>query len=106
MSTITSEHDVVSLVRNEFGVALSSEDVSCFPKGTGVVHIYTPKSDEKRVLDLLEDKNCLVTHRHVRRKDDSKNALRVVVRNKASGEVFAENFQQKERYGGVPFEEV
>jgi hypothetical protein len=106
---ITSENDIVDVVRAEYGFTSGTvqEHVTVHTKGDSVAHIYAPQNKAQDVVDLLKGRNCRITRRCKRtRRNPEEVILEVMVGKSKSGDIYSGNFKEEEIYGGKPFRNI
>ena len=106
--SITSQNDLLELIHTNFGYPEGSgdTDVTAVEKGDSVVHVFTPKTKQQDVIDLLTDRNCRVTRRCERTRGETEVVLEVMVGESDSGSVYSANFKEEEIYEGKPFQSI
>lgn len=106
---ITSENDIVDVVRAEYGFTSGTvgEHVTVHTKGDSVVHIYAPENKVQDVVDLLRGRNCRITRRCKRNGGNhTEVVLEVMVGKSKSGDIYSSNFKEEEIHSGKPFRNI
>lgn len=103
MDKITSENDIVRIIQDEFGVGMSSKEVSCHPEGDSVARVYTPAHQEQNVIDVFKGRNCRITRRCERTRGETDVVLEVMVGSSSTDSIFAQSFEEEQIYEGKPF---